>query len=551
MKRIIAFILAFFMIIGTVPVMAEADEVITVFETVELYSKGQFPDNSKAELSSASQEQIDQCVEYIKSKLMNYKEGFKPKTISVEDSEGTVTYMDVYSKQIDITSFNIPISDIRIVMQHILNAPEMFYMLGTYSYSYYKNGNIANVELYRDLFYTDEEIENRWNAINNEVDCILSGLKGYMSDVEKAMYVHDYIVLNYTYDYTYSNFAMDSFVLDKKGVCQAYAYMYMYILNQIGIECIFVPSTAMTHAWNQVKINGEWYHADVTWDDPSPDYAAQSKYSNFLVSDERIIQTGHTAWDSDVVYTASSTLFDDAIWREANVPVIHKDSECYYKKKDGIYKYNNETETEEKIYTITNKWYVFGKNNYIWPQKYSTLGEYNDTIYFNTENKIYSLNLNETDDNGNAKTELFIDTDEIETLIGTQDISKTYIYGMFIYNGNLYFDFCTTPEETARARHCIKMPTETMPCGFYTKKENDTIIVTPKKNNYTGSAVMYIAVYDVNGKLIELKSQEITDWNNPVTYTIKDTEKANHAGVMLWRKTFSPLSPGEVIKLVD
>ncbi|AXG74751.1 hypothetical protein DVK85_11125 [Flavobacterium arcticum] len=64
----------------------------------------------------------------------------------------------------------------------------------------------------------------------------------------------------------------------KKGVCQGYATLYAVIAEKVGLETEVVPGTAKSypahigrypnisdHAWNVVKINGEWKLLDVTW----------------------------------------------------------------------------------------------------------------------------------------------------------------------------------------------------------------------------------------------------------------------------------------------
>ena len=62
-------------------------------------------------------------------------------------------------------------------------------------------------------------------------------------------------------------------VVLKKGVCEAYAKTYDYFCELMGIECITVTgmggegSNMGGHAWNIVKIDGEWYNVDATWED--------------------------------------------------------------------------------------------------------------------------------------------------------------------------------------------------------------------------------------------------------------------------------------------
>ena len=52
-------------------------------------------------------------------------------------------------------------------------------------------------------------------------------------------------------------------------VCEGYSKCYNNLLKKAGIESEFV--SAYPHAWNLVKLNGKWYHMDVTWDDQFKD----------------------------------------------------------------------------------------------------------------------------------------------------------------------------------------------------------------------------------------------------------------------------------------
>lgn len=64
----------------------------------------------------------------------------------------------------------------------------------------------------------------------------------------------------------------------KKGVCQGYAMLFMIVAEKAGLEAVFIPGTskshpmhigkgpgASDHAWNAVKIGGEWKLVDATW----------------------------------------------------------------------------------------------------------------------------------------------------------------------------------------------------------------------------------------------------------------------------------------------
>ena len=64
----------------------------------------------------------------------------------------------------------------------------------------------------------------------------------------------------------------------QKGVCEGYSRLYKKMAEQCGLECKVVSGEAKTeefdignqrfqatHAWNAVKINGEWKLLDATW----------------------------------------------------------------------------------------------------------------------------------------------------------------------------------------------------------------------------------------------------------------------------------------------
>ena len=118
-------------------------------------------------------------------------------------------------------------------------------------------------KLYITNTMTIDETKKYFDAVDQEVSSIISLISPSMDDVMKALTIHDYFV-NYC-KYQIDDFDDDSFrsggiIYRKEGVCQAYAYAYQYILNQLGIECYIVSSDSMNHAWNIVEINHRFLH---------------------------------------------------------------------------------------------------------------------------------------------------------------------------------------------------------------------------------------------------------------------------------------------------
>ena len=126
-------------------------------------------------------------------------------------------------------------------------------------------------------------------------------IKEGMSDFEKAKAINDYIIDNVSYDmvnYENNTIPDESYTalgaMEKKvAVCSGYARMFKVLANCAGLEATYVVGdTPMgSHAWNQVKVDGEWYNIDVTWNDPDATigYTGHNNcgcYQYFLLSNE-------------------------------------------------------------------------------------------------------------------------------------------------------------------------------------------------------------------------------------------------------------------------
>ena len=91
----------------------------------------------------------------------------------------------------------------------------------------------------------------------------------------REVYLHDALVRlsDYAGGGVNSNNAAGPLV-DRKGVCAGYALGMKLMCDISGIDSCVVRGTAESetgaeaHAWIVVKIGGNWYHVDPTWDDP-------------------------------------------------------------------------------------------------------------------------------------------------------------------------------------------------------------------------------------------------------------------------------------------
>lgn len=127
------------------------------------------------------------------------------------------------------------------------------------------------------------------------------------SDYEKALALHDWITANSEYDLTFTCYAAENLFLYHTGVCQAYMEAYTLLLTAVGIESKEITGTAGgdAHGWNLVRLDGEWYHVDCTWDDPLPD--GNENHDYFCVPDD-IMREDHI-WNAADYPAATGTKY--------------------------------------------------------------------------------------------------------------------------------------------------------------------------------------------------------------------------------------------------
>lgn len=177
----------------------------------------------------------------------------------------------------------------RWVNQAISNYPNLC-TLFTY-FSYTATVDAGNNHYLQDITVYSPVSAGEVTTITNSYKKALSDLIAVpksdrtMTEEQKALYVHDQIILSTDYYALTDNILYNtplSVLLEKRGVCQAYTYVYNHALNELGIDSLFLMSTE--HAWNAVRLRGKWYYVDVTWDDPigqSPSYIG---HDYFLVT---------------------------------------------------------------------------------------------------------------------------------------------------------------------------------------------------------------------------------------------------------------------------
>jgi hypothetical protein len=117
-----------------------------------------------------------------------------------------------------------------------------------------------------------------------------------MGEEEREKVIHDWVVAHVTYETTAAEdvlrYTAYGALANGRAVCQGYALLGLRLLAQAGLSARIVPGlgSGEDHAWNLVQVCGQWYHLDLTWDDPvrsGPDDGL-IRYDYFNLSDEAL-----------------------------------------------------------------------------------------------------------------------------------------------------------------------------------------------------------------------------------------------------------------------
>ncbi len=149
--------------------------------------------------------------------------------------------------------------------------------------------------------YATDEAKNLNGALD---EILLETVKLDMGIYDKEKAVHDYMVTHYQYDTSLTEYDLEhpsmsvsGLIYHGRGGCKAYAEMFNILISKLGIGTRMVYGSAGDdeHVWNMVRLSGDWYMVDVTWDDPVPDKGMEISYDYFNITDD-VISKDHT-WD--------------------------------------------------------------------------------------------------------------------------------------------------------------------------------------------------------------------------------------------------------------
>ena len=251
----------------------------------------------------------------------------------------------------------------QIVLSTSIKQEDIFIALTAYKYD--NPGDFWLEETFLTTTYSDKvilelcshysltEITEKSKAFEAKVSNILGSMPHGLSEFDRELYLHDYLLDNCSYDndsanaitsnqdHNHSAFTSYGALVEGKAVCQGYTNALSYLLSCVGIENTSVSGVSQNenHIWNTVKINGNWYYVDSTWDDNAYDDAGVAyKYDYFNLTTNQL-QVDHIIGKTYIKLSADEiTGGDDGLGCNFNIfiPECNSTEQNYYVQK-GAY----------------------------------------------------------------------------------------------------------------------------------------------------------------------------------------------------------------------
>ena len=151
----------------------------------------------------------------------------------------------------------------------------------------------GKIDIHIEKVYDDEMII----LLNYKVDEIIKNEITDDDDIKtKIKKIHDYIINNTSYDKDRSDKKIIKYksdnaygvLIENYGLCGGYTDAMMLFLEKFKLPNYKIATE--NHIWNYVKLDNEWLHLDLTWDDPVTADGKDIIDESYLLTDDEKLQ---------------------------------------------------------------------------------------------------------------------------------------------------------------------------------------------------------------------------------------------------------------------
>ncbi len=367
-----------------------------------------------------------------------------------------------WQSEVNIQTYNVPLSDIWNVFGEVLNEnPDLFYVdQGNVRAWYGSNNTVSKLTLAYVSTYTEADV----TAYRETVQRIVGMLGPDWSDVEKLLFLHDYLVTHCEYDLSYSRYNAHDALVVGSSVCQGYALAFNDLCRKGGISSQVISSRAIDHAWNLVAVDGEFCYVDCTWDDPSNNwYEGRCGHDYFLLGRDAFYANKHncTDWTNGTVNvydTATTSRYDSEWWQGVVTAVPRIGHIGAYTLKDNagsIYlrDLSSGSVTTLSLPSGSARWPVWNGSG-SWVGNFSSAAALNGLFYFTLPTEIWTLSPSREMSRAYSLT--------------SDERAQGYLYGIVNDRNTLYYSLGTQASDTSFARVALETGPVTGECDGFT-----------------------------------------------------------------------------------
>ena len=182
---------------------------------------------------------------------------------------------------------------------------------GTYNFRFHVMDIKAGVTYLRTNTYIQVSSSD-YPSVNSIVQSAVAQCNNETdgSDYQNALWLHDWLLNQLEYDNSLKWSSAESALTRGLGTCQAYERAYAQLLSAASIENTETRDTYDGHTWNAMKLDGEWYQVDCTWDDSNDNwYNFDQRRLYFGLTDElmAVAHPGYSNIYTTEGYNTSST----------------------------------------------------------------------------------------------------------------------------------------------------------------------------------------------------------------------------------------------------
>ncbi len=185
----------------------------------------------------------------------------------------------------------------------------------------------------------DSNFAQRYQKAVVTVNRFMAGVDDKMTDLDKVLWAHEFIVNNVSYKDTGKIAHTAGGALgDAQCVCDGYTDAMIALLKLVDVEAVYISSTDMNHSWTYVKLDGQWYHIDATWDDTRKGANGIYAHRYLLRNDSEFKTLSHYNWSSTgSAYGATSTSAKYENWFVHDIAgmMYYSNGLWYYYDKDS------------------------------------------------------------------------------------------------------------------------------------------------------------------------------------------------------------------------